>query len=236
MNGIKESLKTQKSVQNATRPTGIENAERKKKCSKCGDEKLLSYFYKCKSTKDFLRTYCKLCCSVYGKISYAKNSKKVSKYGKRYRADNREKISKQKAKRYIDVIKPNYDNIKEALKPIRNKRYKERFENDINFRLVKNIRNRIQETIKIKYKGPKIKAIELMGCTAECARNHLESQFTDGMSWDNYGSFGWHIDHRRPVSSFDLSKKEDLKECFHYTNLQPLWAEDNYKKGSKYDG
>ena len=71
----------------------------------------------------------------------------------------------------------------------------------------------------------------LLGCSAEQLRTHLEEKFTDGMSWDNYGYRGWHIDHIRPCASFDLTDPQQQLECFHYTNLQPLWAEDNFKKG-----
>lgn len=56
------------------------------------------------------------------------------------------------------------------------------------------------------------------------------------MSWDNYGVHGWHIDHRRPVASFDLTDPIQQAQCFHYTNLQPMWAPDNHTKGARYDG
>ena len=52
------------------------------------------------------------------------------------------------------------------------------------------------------------------------------------MSWGNYGK--WHVDHIRPCASFNLVNEEEQKKCFHYTNLQPLWAKDNLSKGSKY--
>jgi hypothetical protein len=75
---------------------------------------------------------------------------------------------------------------------------------------------------------------ELMGCSAQQLRNHLEAQFTDGMSWGNYGLKGWHIDHIRPCASFDLTDPEQQRQCFHYTNLQPLWAADNIRKRDKW--
>jgi hypothetical protein len=59
---------------------------------------------------------------------------------------------------------------------------------------------------------------------------HLESHFTEGMNWDNYGVYGWHMDHIIPCAAFDLTKPEDQSKCFHYTNLQPLWAKDNLSK------
>ena len=71
-------------------------------------------------------------------------------------------------------------------------------------------------------------------------KQYLEKQFTKGMSWDNYGNPNgdhtscWHIDHIKPCASFDLTQEDQQKECFHYTNLQPLWAIDNLKKGGKF--
>ena len=62
---------------------------------------------------------------------------------------------------------------------------------------------------------------------------HLENQFVDGMNWNNYGKNGWHIDHIKPCASFDLTDPKQQKICFHYTNLQPLWAIDNLIKHSK---
>ena len=69
---------------------------------------------------------------------------------------------------------------------------------------------------------------ELTGADIETVKAHLEKQFADGMSWDNRGA--WHVDHIRPCASFDLTDPEQQRQCFHYTNLQPLWAEDNLRK------
>ena len=65
-------------------------------------------------------------------------------------------------------------------------------------------------------------------CSTDELNKHLESLFQQGMSWDNYGE--WHIDHIRPCASFDLTDFEQQKQCFHYSNLQPLWAADNFAK------
>ena len=78
------------------------------------------------------------------------------------------------------------------------------------------------------------KTKELIGLDIVEFKKHLESKFQDGMSWSNYGYYGWHIDHIKPCSLFDLSKEEDQKQCFHYTNMQPLWRLDNMKKSNKY--
>jgi hypothetical protein len=64
-------------------------------------------------------------------------------------------------------------------------------------------------------------------------KKHLEQQFKEGMTWENYGTMGWHIDHINPCSSFDLTLQEERKKCFHYTNLQPLWWWENTSKGNR---
>ena len=72
---------------------------------------------------------------------------------------------------------------------------------------------------------------ELIGISISGLKKYLEKQFQGGMDWDNYGK--WHIDHIKPLSSFDLTKPEEQKKAFHYTNLQPLWAKENVSKGAK---
>ena len=74
------------------------------------------------------------------------------------------------------------------------------------------------------------KTFELLGYSVEDLKKHLESQFKDGMSWSNHGKFGWHIDHILPCASFDLTNPEEQKKCFHYSNLQPLWWNENLAK------
>lgn len=74
--------------------------------------------------------------------------------------------------------------------------------------------------------------MQLVGCDVEMLRLHIESQFKPGMTWENMGQ--WHIDHIKPCASFDLSKPEDQMACFHYTNLQPLWARDNLRKHARF--
>lgn len=77
------------------------------------------------------------------------------------------------------------------------------------------------------------RAVELLGCSVESFKLYLESKFEPGMSWQNYGVHGWHIDHIVPVSLFDLTSPDHQKVCFHFSNLQPLWALDNIRKGAK---
>lgn len=104
---------------------------------------------------------------------------------------------------------------------------------DIDFRLKLLFRRRVYAAIKNSYGIKAYKTMELIGCSIQDCRLHLEKQFKDGMSWDNYGMFGWHIDHIIPLDYFDLTKPEEQKKAFHYTNLQPLFCEENLKKGNK---
>ena len=72
---------------------------------------------------------------------------------------------------------------------------------------------------------------ELIGCSVQYAREHLEKQFRQGMNWKNAGL--WHIDHILPINHFDLTKIEEQKRVFHYTNLQPLWRKENISKSDR---
>lgn len=74
---------------------------------------------------------------------------------------------------------------------------------------------------------------ELVGCTPDQLKAHLEAAFLPGMTWENYGKGGWHIDHVMPCAAFDLTKESEQRKCFHYSNLNPLWGRDNMSKGKK---
>jgi hypothetical protein len=76
-------------------------------------------------------------------------------------------------------------------------------------------------------------AVRDLGCTMPELVRHLEGQFLPGMSWDNYGFKGWHIDHIRPLGTFDLEDREQFLKAVHYTNLRPLWAFENLSRGKK---
>ena len=75
------------------------------------------------------------------------------------------------------------------------------------------------------------KTEKLIGCSILKMRKHLEKQFKKGMTWENHGK--WHIDHIKPCCKFNLLDKEEQLKCFHYTNLQPLWSQENLSKGGK---
>lgn len=74
---------------------------------------------------------------------------------------------------------------------------------------------------------------ELLGCSGEDFLKHIEKQFQDGMTWDNYGQKGWHIDHIKPLCSFNLLEPDEVRKATHFTNLRPLWAKANIAKGQE---
>lgn len=99
------------------------------------------------------------------------------------------------------------------------------------YRISQNIRNRLGTALRLRNKKKVGSSIKELGCSIEYLLEYLGSKFQEGMSWDNYGE--WHIDHIKPLASFNLENIEEFKKACHYTNLQPLWAEDNLKKDKK---
>ena len=116
-----------------------------------------------------------------------------------------------------------------ACKKAHNKSYdkEQRLTNPL-YKLGKNVRTRMWHVLKGKYKSQS--TFEIIGCSVDFLRSHLEERFEEGMSWDNYGE--WHVDHIIPLAS--ASDLTFLLELMHYTNLQPLWATENLSKGSKF--
>lgn len=95
--------------------------------------------------------------------------------------------------------------------------------------LSRRLRSRLYNALKGRFKAGS--AVQDLGCSIERLKEHLESQFQGGMNWDNHGK--WHIDHKKPLASFDLTDRQQFLEACHFTNLQPLWAKKNMSKGSK---
>lgn len=99
-------------------------------------------------------------------------------------------------------------------------------------KLTRLLRNRLSAAISGR--APKsFSAQELLGCSIRWLQVHLEALFVPGMTWENYGPV-WHVDHIKPCALFDLTNQEQQKICFHWTNLQPLFALENLKKSDKY--
>ncbi len=162
-------------------------------------------------------------------ITDPKLRKKMS--DKAYREANRDKVLlKKKAYREAnkDKIKLSGKIYRESNKDKINSYFKNKTKTDIQYKLGKNLRGRLGSAVKNNQKTGS--AVKDLGCTIDELKTYLESQFQSGMTWDNWTSDGWHIDHIKPLSSFDLTDRQQFLEACHYTNLQPLWAKDNLLK------
>jgi hypothetical protein len=202
-----------------------------KKCPKCNEIKPAVEFHREKRSKDGLQGWCKKCIRIYRKTKQGKlNDKKVylkrrengksSEYHKKYAKTERGKeVQKNADRRRIESGQFS--------------RYRrERRKNDSYFNLICNLRSRINSIIRNNVKSKS--TIKLLGCTIDYLKEYLESQFQPGMTWENYGKDGWHIDHIIPCSKFDLSDPYCQKICFNFLNLQPLWEKENCSKGNKF--
>jgi hypothetical protein len=107
------------------------------------------------------------------------------------------------------------------------------YQSNPQFRIAHSCRVRIRKMVRFHGGSKSASFAQLVGCTVPDLMDHLAGLFTDGMTWENHGE--WHIDHIRPCASFDLTDPEQQRQCFHYTNLQPLWAVDNILKSDKWE-
>jgi hypothetical protein len=184
--------------------------------------------------------------SEWGKQRYAKNKEAIKLQSKIYYNEHKQEI-KERLKTYCrEYYKKNYEKLKKTnseirkkdgygkrayygwVKPYRLKRYGEK----PLIKLTDMLRKRTYEIFKSKGIKKNIKTEKLLGAQFSTVKEHIESQFLEGMNWDNYNYKTWHIDHIKPLS---LAKtEEELIALCHYTNLQPLWAIDNLTKSNKY--
>ncbi|MEN6491809.1 MAG: hypothetical protein ABFC85_07435 [Rectinema sp.] len=161
-----------------------------------------------------------------------------------YYASHRDEIKKERDRRIVQ--KAEYDREYRRLHAEKLAQYRQSYKishpeklrenarrqrSTIQGRMRSNLRTRINGAIRIRAKSGH--SIELLGCSIAQLMMHLESQFKNGMSWENWGRGGWHIDHIRPCASFDLAVPAQQRQCFHYSNLQPLWARENISKGAR---
>lgn len=227
-----------------------------KVCNKCGEEKELSQFNKMKRGKDGFSYKCKDCHNAENreyssKPEYKKKQKDYILSHKEKRleiqhkynhSDKRKECDNRYKEKYPDRIRENgkkhregdkYKSRIEKEKPQRRKRDKERRAEDVSYRIATNLRNRTKYALFAQDSPRYYTDDEYLGCSPAFLRKYLESLFVEGMLWENYGFYGWHIDHILPCASFNFKLPEEQKKCFHYTNLQPLWAEDNLRKSDK---
>jgi hypothetical protein len=179
-----------------------------KTCTKCETIKPLNDFYKRKGTKDGLRFECIVCTKRRNSKYYEINQDEIIQSSNTYYHENKDTIIPKSV-------------------AYKNKKYK----TDPRAKLMSNLRSRFG--MAVKYNSKSGSAIRNLGCSIDELKIYLESLFQPGMTWDNHTHKGWHIDHIRPLATFDLTDIEQLKQACHYTNLQPLWARENWSKGKK---
>lgn len=199
---------------------------------------LCSYCKLYKNKSEYLRLgtpkvwyCCSICRNKRRRELYKKSPDQYKKYRKKYYDSNKQLVIDN----YQKYKKKNPEKVKESQRKWRknNPNYKKnKRKSDLNYRVKENLRTRVHHAVKGISKKSDY-TMNLIGCSIIELKKYLESQFIDNMSWDNYGK--WHIDHIKPCSLFDMTDKEQQKECFNYKNLQPLWAEDNLKKNNKYE-
>jgi hypothetical protein len=222
-----------------------------KVCSKCKVVKDFCEFNNRSRAKDGKNSSCKECTKEYyiknrekqifqKKEYYIKDREKIVSKKKEYYIKEREKILSNNKKYYIKnrekvKLQTNEYRIKnkENLRYYNNEYKKNRKLDDPTFKLVQTVRVRLYAYLKTKSIVKNKRTFDIIGCTPLELKEHLEKQFVDKMSWDNYSFNGWHIDHIIPLSS--AKTEEEIYELCHYTNLQPLWAKDNFAKSNKLD-
>lgn len=196
-------------------------------CTKC-EKELPSdeeYFYKQKLGLHGLRSVCRECCNERDKKYYKENVNKNRERAKRYHYKNKDKINKYRREYY----KINKDKMYKRAIEYRNE--------NVQAMLAYSLRKRLNSAVRSNQKSGS--AVNDLGISTHEFKKYLESKFYnrlitgENMTWDNYGRRGWHIDHIIPLSFFDLSDREQFIEACHYTNLQPLWAEENFSKNNK---
>lgn len=181
-------------------------------CKKCGIGKLLCEFNKDKYSSDGLRYRCRECTSIEYRNYYNNNRDVEIKRQVKYQKNNTENVNKK-----------------------RKERHHIKYTSDILYKLKLNCRNRVKMFLKSQnFNIITNNTFQIVGCSPEELKSYIEKQFKEGMTWENFKHDGWHIDHIIPLSTAKTEK--DVYKLCHYTNLQPLWCDENYKKSNKLVG
>jgi hypothetical protein len=222
----------------------------KKNCTKCGLPKDLEEFHVSSSARDGRKPDCKVCAGARQKKYSDTHKEQIKAYKERYYADPVNKENKRindkrwatenverKKKMDKDYAAKNKEKIRKKQKEWNsipeNKEWVNAYKQnkrltDINFRLACNLRNRIRKLLKTGRPGSAVRDI---GCSLDDFKLYIEAKFQPGMTWNNYGE--WHLDHIRPLCSFNLENREEFLEACNYKNIQPLWKLDNLTKSDK---
>lgn len=205
-------------------------------CKKCGCNKAARAFARDSSRPSGRHPYCLTCARVYGRAYAATHRTEARARVARWLLDNKARAQAYRAdpatKARIRVYMRKYRRTHLARKRALAKTYERtRQAADVNYRLAVSLRKRLGVAIRDNAKAGS--AVRDLGCTIAALKQYLEARFLPGMSWDNWGRKGWHIDHVIPLSAFDLTDRKQFLKAVHYTNLQPLWADDNCRKGNR---
>lgn len=218
-------------------------------CTKCGTRKNWLKFQKHKGCRFGISPECTICHNKRGMLWKRKNPEKVLKDRRKWYKNNPEYNNKYYKENFTRIIENSYKWAKENPEKVLEFSRKHRRENlekcqknarefarkqykdNPKMKLNHNMRTSIWRALKSNKNGCHWET--LVGYTLGKLKRHLEKQFVEGMTWENYGE--WHVDHKIPVSVFNFTKPEhnDFLKCFALCNLQPLWAKDNLSKQAK---
>lgn len=195
-----------------------------KTCTKCGQTKPIDAYNRNRGCRDGRNPRCRDCKRIDRKTEYAENRATITESNRQWRLA------------HLDYDKERHQEKYQRTKERRRKQHreyvKERCKRDPGFRVEQTLRTRIVSIMASLRTQKAGRTIALIGCTSEVLKTHIESLFYDGMTWEEYG-YGpgaFQIDHIKPVGLFDLTDPTQQRQCFHYTNLQPLWYEDHLIK------
>lgn len=198
-------------------------------CNGCKIPKELDQFSKDKTRSDGLSYKCKICAKTITKNSVAKNKiKYIQKQNEYYQNNKKEHLLRNK--NYIKKNKIKYNlyqkeyNIKnkDKIKIYKNQYKLYQYNNNVEYKILVLLRSRLRTVLNSSNINKSNKTIELLGCTIEQFKQHLEQQFKPEMNWLNHGEI-WEIDHIKACDNFDLTIIENQFKCFHYSNMQPLF-------------
>jgi hypothetical protein len=199
-------------------------------CSKCKVEKELNMFPKDKNQSLGYGYKCKSCYKLNNKNYYDSNKDKYSSYYSSNKQD-KEEYYRQNSLKYNNINKDRVKEYRDQNKDYYKKWINNKRKTDLKFKIRHTLQTRINNALK---SNKTEKTNVLLGGTISQVKIYLESQFKPEMNWDNHGII-WEIDHIKPCASFDLSDIEQQKQCFHYTNLQPLFKTTDIAESFGYD-
>jgi len=198
-----------------------------KACCTCKNWRPLTEYGKLKSHWDGLRNDCNHCLREYR--ASEKRKAQMTQYNKEYWVKTKDVQTEQ----HRQWKAANRERVNAYGREYMRIWGKHQRETNPQYKITKNMRCRLWHAVKAQGTDKTARTFELVGCSSTELMQHLEAQFAEGMTWENYGE--WHVDHIKPCAAFDLTCPEQQKTCFHFSNLQPLWGPDNCSKGAQYE-